>query len=860
MKVNSTLATQEFCVGTPLTNIVLDYDNATINAINLPSGVALDNDTIKGTPLKATTNPSDTFEYKIAFVSLNGCENDTLTGKIIVHDTVKLTVAPLADTLCLGNSIKPIVVDVKNGTAALTTLKPAIYTMVNDTINGTPEAFGNDTLTITATSTFASFTGCDPKEQKVVIYIRDTVSLNVTPLTQTFCLGEAITPVVMTYANATLTVPSLATGLTHIHATPGKDTISGTPEQADTLRYTVVANSIYNPACDAKSALVTIIVNDTVKLSADPLLLDQTVCRLDTIDTIAFTVENATLSVDGGVLPTGLIFNSTTNKLYGVPEVMNVTGDTIKLTANSTAYPPCGEKKIQVVIKVNDKPVITGTITDGKLDVCEGLTFTKPSDLAIDTNGLPTDTIWKLATETGAFDWTAAATMAMNAQPMYYIATNACGADTVDTVMVVYPRPVPQIAADTYICLDGSASMTETTSYPYISYKWMDANGTTVATTKNYTFDASSLHLTTDSLFTFTLEVVDTNNCVSLNSLNASTDILTFHVDTAVSVMATDKPRFRFTHAGSDTHNIDALTTDNRTEYTWTVDNTCGIAGDVMVFVTFDIYRNDTLLSNSNIGHMIRPATAAGGTKYVSYDVIHWQTPSHVDVSATSYFNYAVSSSVPGSDLMGNHYPNKYYSTIFPYGQDYDEVYLHFLAGNPVDKTFNQFLKSGEYKIVYRLISTTQKSILPTNYYNADSTANLSIGGNNSLTAGAIFDTLMMDELYINVTGPDQVSAGGFSLLTTDIEEYESTEDNASMVVYPNPTNNVVNARINGVTGESTINVVNIAGQIVARDNVVLDGTEYIYRREVRNLTPGVYFIRVEGENVTLSKKLVISK
>ena len=158
------------------------------------------------------------------------------------------------------------------------------------------------------------------------------------------------------------------------------------------------------------------------------------------------------------------------------------------------------------------------------------------------------------------------------------------------------------------------------------------------------------------------------------------------------------------------------------------------------------------------------------------------------------------------------------------------------------------------------MIPTTQKSTLPTNYYNADSTANLSIGGNNSLTAGAIFDTLMMDELYINVTGPDQVSAGGFSLLTTDIEEYESTEDNASMVVYPNPTNNVVNARINGVTGESTINVVNIAGQIVARDNVVLDGTEYIYRREVRNLTPGVYFIRVEGENVTLSKKLVISK
>ena len=145
-------------------------------------------------------------------------------------------------------------------------------------------------------------------------------------------------------------------------------------------------------------------------------------------------------------------------------------------------------------------------------------------------------------------------------------------------------------------------------------------------------------------------------------------------------------------------------------------------------------------------------------------------------------------------------------------------------------------------------------------YYNLDSLAALTLGGFDFFYCTS-YDTLATDVFNINVTGSSTVSSGGFSLITTgttDIDNYES--NNASMFVYPNPTNSIVNARINGVTGATSINVVNIAGQVVAKDNVTLDGSEYIYSREVRNLTPGVYFIQVKGENTTLSKKLVISK
>ena len=145
-------------------------------------------------------------------------------------------------------------------------------------------------------------------------------------------------------------------------------------------------------------------------------------------------------------------------------------------------------------------------------------------------------------------------------------------------------------------------------------------------------------------------------------------------------------------------------------------------------------------------------------------------------------------------------------------------------------------------------------------YYNLDSAAALTLGGFEFFNSPT-FDTLASDIFNINVTGSSTVSSGGFSLITTGTTGINDVEsNNASMFVFPNPTNSVVNARINGVTGETSINVVNIAGPVVAKDNVTLDGSEYVYSREVRNLTPGVYFIQVKGENTTLSKKLVISK
>ena len=187
----------------------------------------------------------------------------------------------------------------------------------------------------------------------------------------------------------------------------------------------------------------------------------------------------------------------------------------------------------------------------------------------------------------------------------------------------------------------------------------------------------------------------------------------------------------------------------------------------------------------------------------------------------------------------------------------YDDAYLHFLGGRTVYKTINKFRRSGEYTIHYRLYSTSVTNHYPGLYHNEEENANLTIGGSNSIISSALLTELAYDVLTIVVEGPDNAYNPDETI--TSITEYDD-ENNVSMEVYPNPATTTVNARIKGVSGETSVRIVNIAGQVVAQDNVVLDASEYVYTTQIRNLTPGVYFMYVEGENATLSRKLVVTR
>ena len=850
VKLSATNLNQEFCLGSAMTDIDITIENGTLTTSTLPAGLTLSGNKISGTPTVA-----DTLRFKLFGENTPNCRNKELDVEIIVNDTVKLAVDPLFDTVCLGNPMTDVIVTVENAEIAYTAASElgASASTLNDTIHGLPTDAGTYNIAITANSPATYTVSCPSKNATVEIVVNDTVKLSATPLdTQYICLGTLMTNIDVTVENATL---SLTGNPATITLTGNK--ITGMPDAADTITMTLTATSDKTPACDVKTLEFVVIVNDTVKLTADSAALNQVVCRLDEIDTILFNVENATLAVDG-TLPAGLVFDAAANTITGAPTVMNTTGYTFNMKATSTAVPSCGEKSLEVKIVVNDKPEITGTITDGKLDVCVGELFTKPTDPAFNDNGLTTNSFWLMDADTA--DWTVPAVAAIDGTDLLYIAYNACGADTLDTVVTVYPLPVPEIASDAYICLGGSATMTEATSYDYAEYTWKDADGNTVATTKSYTFDASTLGLTADSLFTFTLTVKDSNNCVSLTADNVTTDEYVFAADTVVSIMATDMPRFVFTSSfGVQTHTISAETTDPKTDYTWMVANPCGLPEAKRVFVAFDIYRNDTVLTDPAIGTYIQPINSGVDEYVITDNYFMLVTPPATTLPLQSRFNFAVSDPTTANS---NHFPKGVGNTSVPNSSKYDYLFLHYLTNNPINRTVNQFLIPGEYQIHYTLIAIDSLTYNDYTYvyYNLDSTSYLTLGGFD-FSKAHWFDTLAVDVFNINVTGSTTVSSGGFSLVTTGTTGINDVESNAaSMFVYPNPANSIVNARISGVTGETSINVVNIAGQVVAKDNVTLDGSEYIYSREVSNLTPGVYFIQVKGENTSLSKKLVISK
>ena len=278
------------CLGEAAINIQIDTANCQpVTVTGLSYGLSYANGFITGTPTVATE-----YNYSIHAVSNNGCGEKTISGTIIVNDTVKLAFHEGANanpTICLGEAIS-IQIDTANCQPVTVTGLSNGLSYANGFITGTPTVATEYNYSVTAVNA----NGCGEKTISGKITVKDTVSLTITgDTTQTICLGSDIDDIQFSVENATL---SCTWAGDHAGLVFGNNSIFGTPTPAGIYKYTVTAASNNNCASSNKTITGTITVNDTVQYSLTGGL-NQKLCWEDMGDTVKVTnIKNANITTN----------------------------------------------------------------------------------------------------------------------------------------------------------------------------------------------------------------------------------------------------------------------------------------------------------------------------------------------------------------------------------------------------------------------------------------------------------------------------------------------------------------------------------------------------------------------------------
>ena len=345
---------QTICLGQPIEAIEIAYEAATLNTITYCEGLSYNSETgkVTGTPTAAGT-----YNYTITATSdeTPSCGSKSENITIVVNDTVKLTVTPATQTLCLGTAITPIVLDTAHCDLDFGDMPEELsYNATAHQIEGRLTEAGTYNFTVTATN------GCGTKTQNVSIIVNDTVKLTVTNATQELCLGTPITTIEIEAENGTVSFVGLPAELS---ANSDNSAITGELTTAGEKTFTIKATSTTCPSTD-KSVEVSITMNDTVKFNATDL--SQELCLGASITPIVLDTAHCTLNF--GDMPEELSYNETSHQIEGRLIEANEYEFTI------TATNGCGTKTKDVSITVND--TVSLTVTPATQTLCLGTPIT----------------------------------------------------------------------------------------------------------------------------------------------------------------------------------------------------------------------------------------------------------------------------------------------------------------------------------------------------------------------------------------------------------------------------------------------------------------------------------------------------
>ena len=467
---DATLLTQSVCAGSDITPVEITYANATITHSTIPAGMTYSDE---GNTITLAGAPTTAGEYTITLTAASDqqnpiCSGKTLTFNLNVNPTVTLSATHLTQSVCAGSDITDVEITNSNSTVTTSELPAGLQFDPEDyIITGAPTAAGTYEVIITATSD-QSDPQCAAKKDTLKLTVNPTVTLEATNLTQSVCAGSAITNVVITNTNSTVTTSELPEGLTF-----SNNTIAGTPTTAGTYSITITATSDQtDPTCEPETATFNLTVNPTVTLSATNLT--QSVCAGNAITNVVITNTNSTVTTSE--LPEGLTFSN--NTIAGTPTTAGTYSITITATSDQTD-PTCEPETATFNLTVN--PTVTLSATNLTQSVCAGSAITNVvitnTNSTVTTSTLPDGLTFSnntiAGTPTTAGEYTITITATSNQEP-------ACTAETVTFDLTVKALPEPALS-DAVICASASDinnTLTLTTDANMSNYTWSVDGGT----------------------------------------------------------------------------------------------------------------------------------------------------------------------------------------------------------------------------------------------------------------------------------------------------------------------------------------------------------------------------------------------
>ena len=672
------------------------------------------------------------------------------------------------------------------------------------------------------------------KVDTVVITINSipTATLAVNP--DTMCAGSTISATPTVVNNSTVT----ATGkyMMKTKLAPAAEFVLTTPVTVamdSALLYYQVSNS-----CGTNYSDTTIIrVRGTVSVNIDLVTFRDTCSGNKLSDFIESGTPVVTPETPVTPVDSAFWFKKVGSNYVKLTMDSIITNPT---TLVYGAYTMCAIDPVystEKVLNFDAAPAFVSTpFNASNFKVCEGTLFTEPT-LVLGTDITPlTPEVTKTWTLDGsAMDFAVAYDHATyDGKEIKLVIANACGADSAMAQVTIDSIPVPHMLADTTICATGSETyrLAVANVHAGSTYEWFGSDNTLFDSGSNLTKTADAI----DTIMRFYVVETDANGCVSTTRINVTPEAIN---DTMITVRVTNKPYFTFTNMNGDiTHHIKTSIENNTTAFKWTLSDKCFNNPDQKVFVKFSIYHDGVLIPDAEISTYLTTATTTVGTTTHS-----WNT--NQGVSFVSGDGSVTLNDVAYYTAMTNHYPH---SNFVNASYQFDWMYLHFATSRFFTNTFSKFKVTGDYDIHYELYATNGGDI---NYYYNDGSAKKIGGmGYNGATL------LSSDVFHIHVdNGPAYANSEAPETPQNDIISEEPT-----VKVYPNPTSENVNVRIEGISGQTTIRISTLTGKTVAQRGITIDNDFSIETFNVSDLTPGVYVLQIVNSDAVISRKLVITK